>query len=82
MKCDFRYSTHETFSDTTQTTRISIKPKTEEGKPKIIRRELKPKETKPNVTELPVVNKRRLIESLREELERKRRDECDEDIDD
>ena len=80
MKCDHRFSTHEKFVETAQTTRISTKPKVEQGKPKIIRRELKPKET--NVATLPVVNKRRLIESLREELERKKWEECNEDTDD
>ena len=81
MKCDHRFSTHEMFVNTTQTTRISTKPKTERDGPRIIRKEAKPKTPKQNITELPVVNKRRLIESLREELERKRRDECDDDID-
>ena len=80
IKCDHRFSTHEKFADTAQTTRMSIKPKEDDGKPRIIRREIKPKQ--PNITTLPVVNKRRLIESLREELQRKKRDECDEFTDD
>lgn len=75
VKCDHRFSTHEKFVETAQVTRI--KPKAEG--PRIIRREAKPEQA--NVTELPVVNKRRLIESLREELEKKRRDECDDNID-
>ena len=77
VNCDFRFSTHETFVETKQVARLPGRPRLQrEPKP-----EPEPKPTKPNITALPVVNKRRLIESLREELERKRRDECDEDID-
>jgi transcriptional regulator NrdR family protein len=78
IKCDHRFSTHEKFADTAQTTRLSTKPKPDQ-KPKVIRRVITV--PKNNITKLPVVNKRRLIESLREELERKNR-ECDGDTDD
>jgi hypothetical protein len=77
MTCDHRMSTHENFVEDSKTCRTAP-PK--QSKPKV-KAPKQPKPKPPNVTELPVVNKRRLIESLKEELERKRRDECDEDFD-
>ena len=74
MTCNHRMSTHENFVEDSKTCRAA-QPK--QTKPKQPPKQPKPKP--PNVTELPVVNKRRLIESLKEELQRKK--ECDEDFD-